>query len=51
LIINGEGEFDQDVFALDNTFRTKFEQLLKVYNGGQCIMVLIKNAAITCKGD
>ncbi len=43
LIINGEGEFDQDVFALCNNFKTEYEKLLEAYNEGQC--VLIKNVA------
>jgi hypothetical protein len=30
LIANGEGEFDQDILALGNNFRTKYEQLLEV---------------------
>jgi hypothetical protein len=50
LIIDGEGEFDQDIFTFNNNFRTKYEQFLEVYNGGQCAMVLIKNVIITSKG-
>ncbi len=49
LIIDGESEFDQNVFLLDNNFRTKYEQLFEVYNGGQCVMVLIKNVTTTSK--
>jgi hypothetical protein len=48
-IINREGEFDQDVLALGNNFRTECQQFLEVYNGGQCVMVLIKNVTITSK--
>jgi hypothetical protein len=51
LIIDGEGEFDQDVFDFVNNFKTKYKQLLETYNGGQCDMVLIKNVAITFKRD
>jgi hypothetical protein len=51
LIVDGEGEFDQDVFIISNNFKTKYEQLLEVYNGGHCAMVLIKNVTITTKGD
>jgi hypothetical protein len=51
LITNGEDEFDQDVFALGNNFRTKYEQLLEAYNGGHYAMVLIKNVITTTKGD
>ncbi len=29
----------------------EYEQFLKVYNGGQCVMVLIKNVIATSKGD
>jgi hypothetical protein len=52
LITNGEGEFDQDIFALGNNYTTKYEQLLEAYNGGHCAMVLIKNVTTTItKGD
>ncbi len=50
LIIYGENEFDQNVFAFDNNFREEYEQLFEGYNGGQCAMVLIKNVATTLKG-
>jgi len=33
LIIDGEGEFDQDVFTFGKNFRIKYEQLLEAYNG------------------
>ncbi len=42
LIADGKGEFDQNVLVFCNNFKTKFEQLFEVYNGGQCVMVLIK---------
>jgi len=32
-------------------FKIKYEQLLKVYNGNQCVIVLIKNVTTTSKGD
>jgi hypothetical protein len=51
LIANGEGEFDKDVFVMGNKFKIKYEQLHQIYNGGQCIMVLIKNVTITFKGN
>jgi hypothetical protein len=51
LIINEKCEFHQNVFALGNNFITKYEQLLNVYNGGHCGMVLIKNVTTTTKGD
>jgi hypothetical protein len=34
LIVDGEGEVDQDVLAMGNNFRLKYEQLLEAYNGG-----------------
>jgi hypothetical protein len=37
-------------FTLNNNFRTKYEQFLEAYNGGQCAMVLIKNVTTTSKG-
>ncbi len=51
LIADGEGEFDQDIFVTSNNFKTKYEQLLEVYNGVHYAMVLIKNVTITIKGD
>jgi hypothetical protein len=49
LITYGKDEFDQDVFALGNNFKTKYEQLLEAYNGGHCAMVVIKNVITTTK--
>jgi hypothetical protein len=51
LIIDGENEFDQNVLTFDNNFKTKYEQLFKMYNGGHCEMVLIKNVTTKIKGD
>jgi hypothetical protein len=34
---------------MGNNFKTKYEQCLEIYNGGQCIMVLIKNVIATSK--
>ncbi len=34
LIIDGEDEFNQDVFALGNNFIIEYEQFFKAYNGG-----------------
>ncbi len=51
MITDGESEFDQDILTFGNNFKTEYEQLLKTYNGGRCVMVLIKNVAITSKGD
>jgi len=49
LIVDREGEFEQHV--LGNNFKTNNEQLFEAYDGGQCIMVLIKNMVTTSKGD
>jgi hypothetical protein len=51
LIANGKGEFHQDILALGNNFKTEHDQLLEAYNGGQCVMLLIKNVTTTSKGD
>jgi len=42
LIIDWEGEFDQNVIVLGNNFKIEYEQFFKVYYEGQCVMVLIK---------
>ncbi len=42
MITNEEGEFDQDVIAMGDNFKLKYEQLLEAYNEGQCAMILIK---------
>jgi len=47
LITDREGEFDQNIFAFGNNFKTKYEQLLEAYNEGHCAMVLIKNVTTT----
>jgi len=47
VIVNGESEFDQDIFTLNNNFKKNYEQFLEVYNIGQCAMVLIKNVITT----
>lgn len=51
MIIDGEGEFDQDVLTMGNNFKLVYEELLEAYNRGQCVMVLIKNMVATSKGD
>jgi hypothetical protein len=50
LIIDGKGEFDQDILVFGNNLKKKIEEFFEVYNGGQCAMVLIKNVT-TSKGD
>jgi hypothetical protein len=52
LIVDGKGEFDPEVLAIGNNFKTEYEQLFEVYNGDQCAMVLIKNVTTrTSKGN
>ncbi len=51
LVVDGEGEFDQNILALGNNFIIKYEQLFEAYNEGQCTMVLVKNVTTTLKGD
>jgi len=51
LILDEKGEFDQDVLTFGYNFKTKYQQLLKAYNGGQCAMGIIKNVTTTTKGD
>ncbi len=34
LIVDGKGEFDQDLLALRNNFKIQYEQLLEAYHGG-----------------
>jgi hypothetical protein len=51
LIIDGEGEFDQNILTLGNNFRIKYEQLFEAYNGGHCAMVLINNVTTKIKGN
>jgi hypothetical protein len=50
LITNGKGEFDQDVLVFSNHFKIKYDQSLEAYNGGQFVMLLIKNVTTTSKG-
>jgi hypothetical protein len=48
MIVNGEGQFDQDVIVFGNQFRIEYNQLVKAKNSSQCVMVLVKNViAIT----
>jgi len=51
LIVDAKGEFDQYIIAFGNNFKTKYDQLLEAYNGGQSAIVLIKSVTITPKGD
>jgi hypothetical protein len=50
-ILDGKGEFDQDIIAFGNNFIKEYEQLFEAYNGCHCRMVLIKNVTTTTKGD
>jgi hypothetical protein len=47
LTTDGQGKFDQNVLIFCNNFKIEYEQLLEAYNGGQCVMVLFKNATTT----
>jgi hypothetical protein len=47
LIVDGKGEFDQNVFVFGNNLTIEYEKLLEAYNGGHCGMVLIKNTITT----
>ncbi len=49
LIVDGKGEFDQNVFVFGNNFKIDYEKLLKAYNGGHCGMVLVKNVITTTR--
>ncbi len=51
MIVDGEGEFHQNILTLGNNFKIEYEQLLEVYNGSHCRMDLIKNVTTTTKGD
>jgi len=33
-IVDGEGEFDQNVFVLGNNFKIEYEQYFETYNEG-----------------
>ncbi len=50
LIVDGKSEFDQNVLALDNNFKTKYGQLFEAYNGGQYAMILINDATTSKEG-
>lgn len=41
--MDGEGQFDQDVFVFGNQFKIEYNQLVKAKNSSQCVMVLVKN--------
>ncbi len=47
---NGYGKFKQNILIFGNNFKIEYEQLLEMYNGGQCVMVLFKNMMTTSKG-
>jgi hypothetical protein len=51
LIIDIEGEFDQDVLTIGNNFKAKYEQFFQVYKWNLMCLVLIKNMTTTSKGD
>jgi len=49
MVVDGEGEFNQDDFAFGSSFKTKYEQLVKIKNVGQCVMVLVKIVTTTTR--
>jgi len=51
MVAHGEGEFNQNVFAFGSLFKTKYDQLIKIKNVGQCAMVLVKNVTTTTTND
>ncbi len=51
LIVDIEGEFDQDVLTIGNNFKAKYEQFLQVYKWNSMCLLLIKNMTTTSKGD
>jgi len=51
MVVNGEGEFDQDVLVFGNLFNTKYDQLVEIKNADQCAMGFLKNVIITTMGD
>jgi hypothetical protein len=44
-------EYDQDVVALGPQYQKEYEQIVKAFNNGQCVMVLFKNITYTSIGD
>jgi hypothetical protein len=51
LVVDGQGEFNQNILAFGNNFIIKYEQFFETYNEGQCVMVLVKNVTTTLKRD
>jgi hypothetical protein len=51
MVVDSEGEFNQDDFAFGSSFKTKYDQLVKIKNVGQCFMVLVKNVIATTTND
>jgi hypothetical protein len=51
MIVDGEGQFNQDVLAFSNQSRKKYDQLVEAKNYSQCAMVLIKNVIATIVGN
>jgi hypothetical protein len=43
MIVDGEGQFDQNVFVFGNQFKIEYDQLVEAKNSSQCVMVLVKN--------
>ncbi len=51
MVVDDEGEFDQDVLVFGSLFRTKYDQLVEIKNADQCAMALVKNVIVTTMGD
>jgi hypothetical protein len=51
MVLDGEGECDQNVLVFGNLFRIKYDQLVEIKNVNQCAMALVKNVIITTMGD
>jgi hypothetical protein len=43
MVADNEGEFNQDVFAFGSSYKTEYDELVKIKNVGHCVMVLVKN--------
>jgi hypothetical protein len=51
MVIDDEGEFNQDIFAFESSFKTDYDQLVKIKNVNQCAMVLVKDVIATTTSD
>jgi hypothetical protein len=51
MIVNGEGEFNQNVLVLGNQFRIEYDQLVEAKDYGQFAIMLVKNVTTTIISD